>query len=74
MAERNLAQEVTAAARTVARIEVKRRKFRKHLEQLDAEYRDAQRALRLLVSAVEPFEPPVPADAARANDAIDGRL
>ena len=71
MADRNFAQEVTAAARTVARIEVKRRKFRKHVEDLDAEYRDAQRALRLLVQGMEPYEPPAPELARAANDAAD---
>ena len=54
MADNDFGKQITAAARTVARIEQKRRKARKLLAQLDTDYTAAQRALRLLVQTVEP--------------------
>jgi hypothetical protein len=58
MSDTDFGKAITQAARAVARIELKRRKFRKHLAELDAEYSEAQRALRLLVASVEPYTPP----------------
>lgn len=58
MADTDFGKAITQAARLVARIEHKRRQFRKHLTELDAEYSAAQRALRLLVASVEPYTPP----------------
>lgn len=72
MADSDFGRAITQAARAVARIELKRRKFRKHLAELDAEYQAAQRDLRLLVASVEPFAPPEPGAAQAANDVIDG--
>jgi hypothetical protein len=60
MADNDFAKAITQAARLVARIEGKRRQFRKHLAELDAEYSAAQRALKLLVASVEPYTPPTP--------------
>ena len=72
MAHSDFAATVTAAARVVARLEVKRRTARKRLDELDAAYRDAQRHLKLIVQTVEPYEPPPPELARAANDAADG--
>lgn len=72
MADSDFGRAITQAARTVARIELKRRKFRKHLAELDQEYATAQRELRLLVASVEPYTPGDVADAREANDRIDG--
>jgi len=68
----DFAKRVTHAARTVARIELKRRNARKRLAALDEDYTAAQRALRLLVQAVEPYTPPTAADTSAAADAADG--
>lgn len=74
MADTDFGKAITQAARTVARIEYKRRQFRKHLAELDREYHDAQVALRLLVQSVEPYAPTDKIDAREANDRIDGAL
>lgn len=58
MADSDFGKAITQAARKVARIEQKRRQFRKHLADLDLEYQLAQRELRLLVASVEPYTPP----------------
>lgn len=60
MADTDFGKAITQAARLVARIEHKRRQFRKRLAELDAEYSAAQRALRLLVASVEPYTAPTP--------------
>ena len=67
-------KQITQAARMVARIELRRRKMRKQLAELDDAYSAAQRDLRLLVQSVQPFSPTDPALAREANDAIDGRI
>jgi hypothetical protein len=67
MADSDFGKAITQAARLVARIEYKRRQFRKHLADLDAEYSAAQRALRLLVASVEPYTPPTPEQTAEAQ-------
>jgi hypothetical protein len=70
MADSDFGKAITQAARLVARIEHKRRQFRKHLAELDREYHDAQVALRLLVQSVEPYTPPSAEDThAAAADA-----
>lgn len=72
MESNDFGKQITQAARAVARIEHKRRQFRKHLAELDDAYSAAQRELRLLVQSVQPYTPSAPADAREANDAIDG--
>lgn len=68
MTETDFGKAITQAARLVARIELKRRKFRKHLAELDAEYSEAQRALRLLVQSVEPYTPPTSEETHAAHE------
>ena len=62
METHDFGKQISAAARAVARIELRRRKLRRQLVELDAEYRRAQTALRLLVQSVEPYVPPTPAE------------
>lgn len=70
MADTDFGKAITQAARAVARIELKRRKFRQHLAELDQEYKAAQTTLRLLVQSVEPYTPPSAEDTrAAAADA-----
>ena len=72
MADRDLAKELTAAARGIVRLAERRRKLRAQLIELDTAYIAAQAQLRLLVQTVEPYEPPAPDLARAANDAADG--
>jgi len=60
MADRSFAQDVTAAARTVAQFDAKRRAARKRLAEREEQYREAQRALRLLVQSIDPYVAPRP--------------
>jgi len=73
MADTDFGKAITQAARTVARIEYKRRQFRKHLAELDREYHDAQVALRLLVQSVEPYTPPTPDETREAQQRAQER-
>lgn len=73
MPDLSFAQQITAAARVVARLELKRRKYRQHLADLDAEYREAQRQLRLLVQSTEPYTPPTAESIATATSLLDER-
>lgn len=73
MADQDFGKAITQAARLVARIEHKRRQFRKHLAALDREYHEAQVALRLLVQSVEPYTPPTSAEVAAAQQLDEAR-
>jgi len=60
MPEQSFAAQVTAAARIVARIELKLRSARRRLAELEDQLRESKRQLRLLVQSTEPYIPPTP--------------
>lgn len=68
MPEQSFAAQLTAAARTVTRIEVKLRTARRRLAELDEQLRESKRSLRLLVQATEPYTPAMPEETAAALD------
>lgn len=74
MPEPTFPQQVRNAARDIARLEMRRRRARKLLEQLDLDYRRAQQTLRLLVQSLEPYSPPAPGSADAAQERIDGGM
>lgn len=58
MPQQNFSAELLAAARAVARIEVRLRAARSRLAELEGQHSECKRLLRLLVQSTEPYTPP----------------
>jgi len=70
MSEQEFAKQLTAAARIVARTELKLRSARKKLAELEDQLYEAKRQLRHLVAATEPYTAPTPAELAAARERL----
>lgn len=73
MPETSFSQQLTAAARVVARIEIRLRTARARLSALEDQLRESKRQLRLLVQAMEPYTPPSTEAISQAADAAAER-